>query len=29
MMPDVVPLIERHFVRQLDPSLATHPGVFA
>ena len=26
---DVVPLIERLFVRHLDPSLATHPGVFA
>ncbi len=26
---DVVPLVERHFVRHLDPSLATHPGVFA
>jgi len=26
---DVVPLIERHFVRHLDPSLASHPGVFA
>jgi lipoyl(octanoyl) transferase len=26
---DVVPLIERHFVRHLDPSLATPPGVFA
>ncbi len=26
---DVVSLIERHFVRHLDPSLASHPGVFA
>ena len=26
---DVVPLIERHFVRYLDPSLASHPAVFA
>ncbi|MEO5919590.1 MAG: lipoyl(octanoyl) transferase LipB [Pseudolysinimonas sp.] len=26
---EVVPLIERHFVPHLDPSLATHPGVFA
>jgi len=26
---DVVPLVERHFVRHLDPSLASHPGVFA
>lgn len=26
---DVVPLIERLFARHLDPSLATHPGVFA
>jgi lipoyl(octanoyl) transferase len=26
---DVVPLIERHFARFLEPSLATPPGVFA
>jgi lipoyl(octanoyl) transferase len=26
---DVVPFVERLFVRHLDPSLASHPGVFA